>query len=409
MLFIAAVMMSWLEGSLTSRFTQVCETLDTMSAHRRRCGRTFSGYSQAMLAHGAVLLAIIQARMMELIRQITIRGGAWETRGWVVFGVDGTRSAAPRTAANRRGLGGMGRDRANPQAWLTTLLHLTTGLPWAFATDRGDGSERRHLRDMLGLLPSSALLVADAGYVGYDLWRLLIDLNHSFLIRVGSNVNLIQGLARQEGLVSKVDEEQGLVWLWPRIGRMKQPPLLLRLIVLHDGRQPLYLVTNVLESDRLDDQAALEFYRMRWRLELWFRQMKQTLGLRKLQSQSPEQARLELSWAAVGLTLLGLMQVEALIDSGQSLGQASCVGALKVVRRAMRQPGRRPGAKTLSGSLREAVKDPYLRTGPKTIGRYPRKKKRTITGAPNRQEATLQDRLTYQEFIALQFSTAFTA
>lgn len=403
-------MTTWLEGSLTSRFDEVSQMLDQMFAHRKRCGRTFSGYSQAMFRHGAVLLAIVQDRFMEQIRHVAIRGGVWETMGWVVFGVDGTRSAAPRTKANRRGLGGMGRDRANPQAWLTMLLHLGTGLPWAFATDRGDGSERGHLRDMLGLLPKSALLVADAGFVGYDLWRLLIDLNHSFLIRVGSNVNLIRGLARREGLVSRVDERKGLVWLWPKIGRTKQPPLLLRLIELHDGRQSIYLVTNVLESHRLNDQAALAFYRMRWGLELWFRQMKQTLGLRKLQSQSPEHARLELSWAAVGLTLLGLMHVEALIEAGQSPGKASCVGALKVVRQAMRTPsGRRTSKGALSRSLRTKVKDNYLRAGPKTIGRYPRKKKRTVTGPPNLLNATLQDQLSYQKFIAIQAHTAFTA
>ena len=211
-------------------------------------------------------------------------------------------------------------------------------------------------------------------------------------------MNLIHGLAADAGFRSRVDADQGLVWLWPKANRGKQPPLLLRLIVLHDGRKPIYLVTHVLEADRLSDEDARVFYAMRWRMELWFRQMKQTMGLRKLQSQAPMQARMELSWAVVGLTLLGLMQVEALIDAGKGPLEASCADGLVVVRRALRT-SHTVRTRSLAKMLAHAVKDAYVRSGPKTIGLYPRKKKRLAIGKPNLLEASDADRRQYQEFM----------
>jgi len=70
-----------------------------------------------------------------------------------------------------------------------------------------------------------------------------------------------------------------------RKAKKKQPPLELRLIELHDGRQPVYLVTNLPKS-RLSDRHACEIYAARWGIELFFRTFKQTFGCRKLRSQA---------------------------------------------------------------------------------------------------------------------------
>jgi hypothetical protein len=48
--------------------------------------------------------------------------------------------------------------------WVTALVHLTTGIPWAWWLGRGNASEHDHLRRMIPTLPGRALVVADAGY-----------------------------------------------------------------------------------------------------------------------------------------------------------------------------------------------------------------------------------------------------
>jgi hypothetical protein len=127
-------------------------------------------------------------------------------------------------------------------------------------------SERRHLCGLLSTLPPGALLLADAGFTGYDFWRRITDSGRSFLIRVGSNVRLIEGLA---GVTVRTYGD-GIVWVWPaRQQKRHCPPMVLRLITLTDQRnRTMYLLTNVLERDRLDDATAARLYAMRWGVEV---------------------------------------------------------------------------------------------------------------------------------------------
>src|SRR5439155_757713 len=80
-------------------------------------------------------------------------------------------------------LGTSSHDGSSPQVWVTALVHLSTGLLWAWRLGRGRASERNHLVHLLPTLPRSALLVADAGYVGYTLMQTLLRRQILFLIR----------------------------------------------------------------------------------------------------------------------------------------------------------------------------------------------------------------------------------
>ena len=72
---------------------------------------------------------------------------------------------------------------------------------------------------MLGELPLAALIAADAGFVGYELLRTVIDSGRHVLVRVGSNVRLLKKLGWAK-------ESAGTVYLWPdRAAQKNQPPL----------------------------------------------------------------------------------------------------------------------------------------------------------------------------------------
>jgi hypothetical protein len=81
------------------------------------------------------------------------------------------------------GLGCAGKKKTGPQLFLTTLWHMGTGLPWDYRIGPGTASERHHLRDMLADLPAKAMVVADAGFTGYELLRAIDQLGLSFLVR----------------------------------------------------------------------------------------------------------------------------------------------------------------------------------------------------------------------------------
>jgi nucleoside-diphosphate-sugar epimerase len=72
---------------------------------------------------------------------------------------------------------------------------------------------------MVPELPAQALLVAAAGFVGYELWQALLAAGHHVVIRVGANVRLL----RQLGWTR---EHAQVVYVWPAHAvRKQQPPL----------------------------------------------------------------------------------------------------------------------------------------------------------------------------------------
>lgn len=104
-------------------------------------------------------------------------------------------------AANEQRLGCAGKERTAPPLFLTALWPMGTGLPWDFRIGPGTASERRHREDMRADLPPRALVVADAGFSGYDRYRRMVAARRSFLLRVGRNVHFLRrlGVVRREG------------------------------------------------------------------------------------------------------------------------------------------------------------------------------------------------------------------
>ncbi|MDY7109492.1 MAG: transposase [Planctomycetota bacterium] len=245
LLCLAAIPMAWdTAPSLTQRFAAVRDYLTAMFPGRRRVGRTYRGFSAAMAAVSPWLEEAVQRQLRE-----AVAGRPLTCEGWRAFAVDGTRIDARRTIANEADFGTAGKVGCGPQMLLTTLWEMGSGLPWHWRIDRARGSEREHLRQMLDTLPEEALLVADAGFTGFDLLSTLQEAGRSFLIRVGSNVTLLRelGEVRREG--------RDTVYLWRADLRHRQP-LKLRLIRVKARGTTMYLVTTVLDPQRLPRIAA---------------------------------------------------------------------------------------------------------------------------------------------------------
>jgi hypothetical protein len=264
--------------------------------------------------------------------------------------------------------------------WVTLLTHLPTGQIWHWRIGPGAGDERGDLRAMLGRLPTSSLIVADAGFVGYPLLRELVDRGQAFLVRVGNNVSLRS--LRRVG----VDERQALLWPdWA--ARSGEPALGLRLIELKAGRKRVFLATNVLDSRRLPRAMAGQLYRMRWGVELTYRHLKQTLERRKLYCRTPEHATLELSMNLLGLAVLTLVAMRV----GLSAGCVSVSGALAAVRRAVEGVIWKVVWPGFVAAMRLAVLDRYQREGPKTVRKWPRQKTEPPPRPPKLRPLTAAD------------------
>jgi hypothetical protein len=189
--------------------------------------------------------------------------------GFIPLGCDGTRQKCPRSEELQQRLGTVTREgnvSDAPSIWNTSIVHLALGIPWCWRFGRGSkSSERNHLVQMIPLLPKLALIVADAGYVGYDLTRTLIAANVWFLIRMSCNATLFT----EDG--KKIETwTEGIVYYWPvRNRRRKDPPIRGRLIrvISRKRKHDVWLLTNIEDPHRLSIELASQLYRWRWESE----------------------------------------------------------------------------------------------------------------------------------------------
>ena len=363
---------------LRDRFANVRQRMGWLFPKTRRVGKTYQGFVEALRRHSGVLLERLTAHLPSQVQAMA--GRHWRVEGFCVLAVDGSQIDCPRTKANLAGLGHRGKDPLRPSLWLTMLWHVGTGLPWAWRIDKATASEHTHLRQMLRLLPSQALLLMDAGFASYELLREILGAGHSFLVRVGSNRQLLRGLG------CAVRETATTVHLWPRDHR-DGPPLELRLICRGSGEGKVFLLTN-LPKEQLSKEQAGRLYRARWGIEVYYRTLKQTLERRKMLSGSPDLAQLELAWTLVGLWVLGLLGVDALVQDGQSPGRLSAATALRILREALDGQLRQ----RLDRALAEAIKDLYARHGPKASRNWADKKHDSPPKAPKMRNATPAER-----------------
>lgn len=400
----AALLWAWSdEPTLVARFQAA-----------RKIARLAPGLDADPAATYQAFLKLLRARTVALAAALvlTLRrrmqrdlADRFEVAGLAAFAVDGSRLQLPRTASNQArftATGGRGpkarrrrrrpdpaRDEASrrkkaegPQMWLTTMWHVGTGLPWDWRTGPDDSGERDHLRRMIADLPADALVIADAGFVGYETWAAVIASGRHLLVRVGANVRLLRGLGYAR-------EHDGTVYLWPdRQASRGEPPLVLRLVAVREARHPMYLVTSVLDEGRLSDPQVVELYRRRWGVELFYRHFKQAFGRRKLRSHRGENAEVEATWSLLGLWALSLHGQAELSCEAVAASRVSVVGLLRAYRGSMREYRSRPGpGESLWERLGTATIDAYRRRS-KASRDYPRKKRTKPIGAPAIRPAT---------------------
>lgn len=393
LLVLCILCMTWdVSATLADRFESARRCVVKMFPGRRRPGRTYQGFMAAMKNVSEPLLAKLSDHLRGEVRRAA--ADHWRHKGFVPIGADGSKAECPKTAGNEQAFGCAGKKRSTPQQFITTLLHLGTGLVWAFVTGPARSSERAHLRQMLCTLPERSLLIADAGFTGYDLLEAILSGGKDFLIRVGSNVRLLTKLG------FAVEERGQTVYLWPEGRRKTDPPLVLRLITLVDGRnRRMHLLSSVLDETAMADETACEFYTMRWGVELYYRALKQTMARRKLAGDAPATAQVELNWAMMGLWLLCLMGTAAIIETKQqNPRRLSVARALRLMRRAMRDPARRAGSAGLTRQLSRATIDRYQRKASKRARDWTHKKKPKPIGDPKARNAKLSEVLLAKRF-----------
>ncbi len=278
-----------------------------------------------------------------------------------------------------------------PQVWITLMWHIGLEVPWCWKLGPSNSSERQHVMEMIrcGHFLENTLFVGDAGFVGYDFWKLIIHEGHDFLVRVGGNVRLLQNLGFY------TEQKKGIVYCWPNAAmRNKLPPLRLRLVKCRIGQRKVYMLTSVLEESKLSRKEIKKLYEQRWGVELEFRALKQTFERRTLRSRKSERALVEMEWSIFGMALIELLALkEQMKAKNANPHKSSFAKSLRAMRQSLKHLSDRPDYMSdLTTLLQAAVVDNHTRTRPKAARYKPKKKDKPSCGRPRLSRATVKHR-----------------
>ncbi len=379
-LLLVLLTLTWCTGdSQPERFETARGFCVVLTAKRRRPGQTVSGFQKALARLPLPALRVIAAAIR---RQFLERfAGLLAVGGWVPFGCDGTRLECPRTAELERHLGEAGKPGTAPAVWLTALVHLPTGLLWSWRLGKGTASERDHLRRLLPTLPPRALVVADAGFTGFELAGALADAGVAFLIRQSSKVRLYPVASG-----SRETWRDGPVYYWPDAAqKRRRPPLRLRLLRLagHGGKGDVWLLTSVLDPAQLSLETAGRLYRLRWESEGFFRTYKRTVGKVKLVSRTVALVHREAEGSLLAVQLLLAQGATGLLAVARTRAAVSSPRQiLREIRREIQQAGRGRRSSSYRERIGRATRERRRRRSGKEKRPWPRRTPHRPPGAP---------------------------
>jgi hypothetical protein len=388
---------------------------------------SYQGLLRALTTWTPEFIPRIQERIHDCMEQIA--GKHFRIGRWAAIAMDGSRTTVPRTKSNEKafcapnyGKGKTAKYRKNrknkkkkhrknecqltpPQVWLTMMWHIALGVPWTWKLGPSTASERDHVKELVatGDFPENTLFVGDAGFVGYELWKAILDRGHHFMVRVGGNVHLLKNLGGCQAARRKE-----IVYCWPAMAiKSNLPPMKLRLVKCKVGKATVYLLTSVLDEAQLTRKEMARLYELRWGIELEFRSLKQTFDRRKLRCRNSDRALVELEWSIAGMAIIELFTLkEQFAQKKQKVdpGKVSFAMSLHAVRQSLNCLTNRPAhVSDLCTLLNEAVIDDYERKSSKAARYRPKRNHPPKCCAPKLKPANEKQRKKYRE---LELKTA---
>jgi hypothetical protein len=361
-----ALIWSWQDcKNVTDSFIKTQEICEHIGVTKG--AMNYTRFINALSGYRAVIGERLRLRVQELAEKVG--GRFFRTNDWVLIGFDGSRATAPRTVANetafcapnyghgktarfgKKKSKGLRRQRneqhktepQEPQVWITMMWHMRLRLPWTWRLGPSNSSERGHVQEILGEedFPEKTLFCGDAGFVGYPLWKSIIDAGCDFLIRVGANANLLSEHATIERL------KDGIVLCWPK-DRIAagDPPLKLRLVLVQVGKTKMWMLTSVLDRQKLTKKQIVRYYKMRWGIEVEYRGLKQTIDKHKLRCRNSQRLLAELDWSLRGMAIAELIALRHQIPKNVARpvdytpNDRSLANTLRALRKCMRNLGK---------------------------------------------------------------------
>lgn len=264
----------------------------------------------------------------------------WRFHRREVLVADGTTSSAADTKPNQRAFPQSARQQPGcgfPLVRWVALFSLSTGALLEVAIGNKHKAELRLLRQIWDRLQKGMILLADRGFCDFVTMAALCLRGVDSVMRLNGSrdhdLRKGKSLGRGDRLV---------VWQRPRhrtrtatkkLWRSLPHPITLRLIcwpVSIPGfrTQKLFLVTTLLDPVAYPPAELAALYLRRWRVELFLRDIKITLGIDTLDCKTPQMLYRELMMHLIGYNLVRCLMVEAASIYGVDLQRMSFKGSV---------------------------------------------------------------------------------
>jgi hypothetical protein len=250
-------------------------------------------------------------------------GQLW--KGLCVKVVDGTGISLPDTKKNQRAYPQSGEQKPGcgfPLLKLVGVFSLATGALLDYAKGNKHQHELGLLQRLLDTFKADDLVLADRGFSTYALMALLRlrDIQSLFRLHHARRRDFRQGkcLGKNDRL---------LVWtkpcdwqkprfipkcLWKQLPQ-KLSVRMVRFTLAVPGyrTQSVILITTLIDPLRYPAAELAELYARRWRIELWFRDIKTSMGMESLRCLSPKMVHKELEMFFIAYNAIRCLMAQA--------------------------------------------------------------------------------------------------
>ncbi len=271
-------------------------------------------------------------------------GASDNWRGHRIVVVDSTGVSMPDTKPNQDQWPQQHHQKPGcglPSARITACFSLHTGALLSYRTSNKHVSEIIRLRQQIDAFRKSDILLGDKAFCGYrDICERSergIDSIISLCRRPPVKaVNAVKNLGKGDLLIRWVRPLK-VSGLSAENLQALPPSLLLRQVKITINQpgfrsKVIYLVTTLLDAEKYPAKDLADVYFRRWDVELFFRDIKTTLGMDILRCKSPEMIRKEMVMYFIAYNCMRRIMYEAAEEAGLPVRQISFKTSLQALR-----------------------------------------------------------------------------
>lgn len=272
------------------------------------------------------------------------RDSRWKERRVVV--VDGTGISMPDTPENQEVWPQPGSQKTGcgfPQARICACFCLHTGALLSHRVSSTKKGELTLLREQWAEFKPGDIMMGDKGFCSYyDVWKFQ-----------KKGVDTVTTLARrtpvEAATATRVIGPDDLLITWPKpvwnkalsYSREEWSTLpdhltlrQIKVTVAEPGMrcESFYLVTTLTDASRYAASELADLYFQRWDVELFFRDIKTTMGMDVLRCRSPEMVEKEILMHFIAYNAIRLLMLEAAAEADQTLCRLSFKGTIQALR-----------------------------------------------------------------------------